>query len=469
MRILDRYLIREFITPFSYCVAGFFVFWSTFDIFAQLEDFQKAELKWIDVAEYYLFKSPQLLGVIIPMALLLALLYALTNHARHEEITAMKSAGINDWRIYAPYLATGVLCSVGLVLVNEAIVPESERRTEEIMGRGTGDHATAGKNVLGPFSFRNDASERVWFAQKYYRLQQEMESVDIKWKDSGGGAHHLLAGFAKWTNQNWRFYQVTEFYTPPGAAEYDLSLMSANDVNHIPGAGVRQVIVAKHGAENTLHFRFFDNDGRKVVDKSEAEYPGKTNEIQILKVALAQLWDRWQIPTEDKRTILDMVTLITDTRATDEEQLEVATMVIDELTETPEQIESEIRVNGASLKLLAKRPVLPIRTMLDYRRLHPDLQPPLKTYLSTQLHSRVAYPWTCLVVVMIALPCGSATGRRNTFWGVASSVLIFFSFLILAKISMALGVKGLLPAWIAAWTPNLVFAGFGILWTLKAS
>ena len=44
----------------------------------------------------------------LPIALLLALLYALTNHARHNEITAMRAAGVSLWRLCVPYFVIGL-------------------------------------------------------------------------------------------------------------------------------------------------------------------------------------------------------------------------------------------------------------------------------------------------------------------------------------------------------------------------
>src|SRR5688572_24756304 len=107
MRLLDRYLLREFAPPFLYCLVGFFVFWLSFDLVAQLNSFQRSNLSAIDIGRYYLIKTPDQLTVVIPVALLLGLLYALTNHSRHNELTAARAAGISLWRLSAPYFATG--------------------------------------------------------------------------------------------------------------------------------------------------------------------------------------------------------------------------------------------------------------------------------------------------------------------------------------------------------------------------
>jgi lipopolysaccharide export system permease protein len=85
-----------------------------------------------------------------------------------------------------------------------------------------------------------------------------------------------------------------------------------------------------------------------------------------------------------------------------------------------------------------------------------------KGRLLTQLHERVATPLTCLVVALIAIPFGVAPGRRNLFFGVAGSIVICFAFFVLQRVGMALGSGGILPAWLAAWLPNIFFSLMGI-------
>jgi len=111
----------------------------------------------------------------------------------------------------------------------------------------------------------------------------------------------------------------------------------------------------------------------------------------------------------------------------------------------------------------AERPQLSLRQILNYRRLHPRLSGTDRAKLETQLHARLAEPWTCLVVVLIALPFSMATGRRNVFVGVAASIFIAGAYFVLSRFSLALGTGGYLPAWLAAWLPNVAFATTGIL------
>jgi lipopolysaccharide export system permease protein len=79
------------------------------------------------------------------------------------------------------------------------------------------------------------------------------------------------------------------------------------------------------------------------------------------------------------------------------------------------------------------------------------------------MYGRVASPWTCLVVVLIAVPFAGATGRKNLFVGVASSIGICFAFFVLEQFSIALGAGGHLPPIIAAWLPNVLFSAIALV------
>src|SRR5689334_24297560 len=99
MRLLDRYLLRELILPFAYCLAGFLIFWVSADLLAQMSEYQKDRLKPRDLLDLYLVLTPGILVMCLPIAFLLALLYALTNHARHHELTAIRAAGVSLFRL----------------------------------------------------------------------------------------------------------------------------------------------------------------------------------------------------------------------------------------------------------------------------------------------------------------------------------------------------------------------------------
>jgi lipopolysaccharide export LptBFGC system permease protein LptF len=140
---------------------------------------------------------------------------------------------------------------------------------------------------------------------------------------------------------------------------------------------------------------------------------------------------------------------------------------VPEFSETPEQIQSEIRISRLSSVTAAKEVQLSLAEIVNFLHLHPDLAPGdiQHRMLHTQLHGRLAASWTPFVVVLIAIPFGAASRRRNVFVGVASSIFIAFGYFMILRLGLALGTGGYLPPWLAAWSPNMVFAGTCLLLT----
>src|SRR6266567_2348798 len=136
MRLLDRYLLRELLTPFGYCLGGILLFWISFDLFSELGEFQRDRLRPLDVIEYYGVQLPEMLVFpLLPVVLLLALLYALTNHARYHELTAMRAAGISLGRLSLPYIGVGLLLTFASSAMNEFWVAQSGQAAQMILTR----------------------------------------------------------------------------------------------------------------------------------------------------------------------------------------------------------------------------------------------------------------------------------------------------------------------------------------------
>ncbi len=93
MRILDRYVLSEFV---AYLAMGLFAFIGIFvivDVFEKIDVFVDAQVKPALVLRFYLSYVPVVLIEILPVAVLLASLIAFGRMARLHELTAMRVAG----------------------------------------------------------------------------------------------------------------------------------------------------------------------------------------------------------------------------------------------------------------------------------------------------------------------------------------------------------------------------------------
>ena len=106
---------------------------------------------------------------------------------------------------------------------------------------------------------------------------------------------------------------------------------------------------------------------------------------------------------------------------------------------------------------------LSVPELREYLRLNGDFTQTLLAPYRTYFHYRWALPWACLVTVLIAAPLGVVYSRRSVLAGVASSIFIFFLILFLDNLFRALGRGDRVPAFWAAWTPELLFAAVGLV------
>ena len=220
MRLLDRYLLREFLIPLGFCLGGFLVLWIAFDLFGQLQWLQQQGLSVLDIAKYYVLKSPGFLILVLPVALLLAMLYTLTNHARHNEITAIRAAGVSLLRLSVPYLAVGIFSSALLFALDEVVVPHMEELADQLFVRHSqlrfkGAQKKPVKNLT--FVTTVSANEkRHWFIGIYYQQTGEMIKPHLDWDLPDRSSRALEADRAIQTNGVWTFFNVRGFINRSG-------------------------------------------------------------------------------------------------------------------------------------------------------------------------------------------------------------------------------------------------------------
>lgn len=102
------------------------------------------------------------------------------------------------------------------------------------------------------------------------------------------------------------------------------------------------------------------------------------------------------------------------------------------------------------------------REMRAHIRARPFLSARERARLLTDFHSRLAFPWTCLIVTLLAVPAAARGNRQNMIVRVAFCIGLFFCFYALMHIGIFLGKRDAIWPWLAAWLPNIVFAGLGI-------
>jgi LPS export ABC transporter permease LptG len=353
VKLLDRYVTRNFLQAYIYCIAGFISIWLVFDVSDNISTFIDQHLGFTRALHYYFTQIPQILVILLPVSLLLALLFCLGRMSRANEIVSMLTAGVSVPRVLLPLIVIGCLTVAGTFALNYQLAPHADLAKKQVL---SSERVRRASQVEGQI-FRNRADSRTWFIQSFRLHQNNFNNVQILQQDA---QDNII-----------KTYLAKRAVYRPETKSWELE--SAKIVN-------------------------YDATGNIT---GEEVHPSLS----------IQHW-----------------------------------------SETPYRL-SSANVRAESLSVPELR---------EYLYFNSDFPPTLLAPFKTHMQYRLALPWTCLVVVFIAAPLGIGFSRRGVLSSVAASIILVFSMNFLTHLFLALGEGYRIPAWAAAWTPNVIFAVIGL-------
>lgn len=212
MMILDRYICRKFLVPFIYCMLSFIMLFVIGDLFENLEDFLNTPNWFPVIIRYYLLFLPSTISYITAVAILLALLSSLGLLQKHNEISAMRSAGISIYRIALPLLFLSFIISLGVLYINERIVPRTLRESRVLKEQETG---TTFEDVLTDVTYYNPSTKRSYYFKSFYPEKKTADGVTIyKLRDDWTVFRRHTAETAAWLDGKWWLFDGIIFTYP---------------------------------------------------------------------------------------------------------------------------------------------------------------------------------------------------------------------------------------------------------------
>lgn len=133
MRILSRYVLRQHIGPFLFSVTALTLLMLLDQLAKKFHRLVGKGLGWKIIAEVFLLSVPFILAVIIPMAVLVAVLYAFNRLAGDNEISAMKASGVSMTRLLLPVCLAAMILAGFMVWLNNSLLPESNHRLQVLL------------------------------------------------------------------------------------------------------------------------------------------------------------------------------------------------------------------------------------------------------------------------------------------------------------------------------------------------
>lgn len=360
MKLLDRYVLRNFIEPFLICTLGFLGIWLVFDLAGNVQDFIDAKASLKVIAGFYLTQMPAIMLIVLPIGLLLALLFSLSRMSRTNEIIAQLTAGRGFIRVLMPLFIIGLLLTGFVWYLNQELGPRAAAVKKVALEQIQKGRKTMKQEALEAHLFKDRQTGRTWYVEKHRMESNTLQGLVVIQQDEEGNVlKKWYAKRADWDPRTGIWGLIRGMYV-----EFD-----------------------KDGAE--LKRELFLNSAIQIKDWSESP---------------------WRISSSN---------------------FEPQNLSVPELRE--------------------------------YLRQNHDFPEPNLAPYRVYLENRQAYPWCCLVAVLIGGPLGITYSRRGAVGSIAAAMFIFVSLFFLNDFFIALGKGMHLSPWVAAWTPTLTLGTIGLI------
>ena len=218
LSLLDRWLLKELLGPLLFFIALFTLLLLTGGVMFEL--IRKIVDKNLPVgiaAQVLILSTPRWLAFSVPIGTLMASLFVFTRLSSNSELTALRSLGVTTLRMISAALVLSLVMTVFSFVLNDVVVPRSERFAEASLRRALGRSLASetGRDIIYPrFGVRTGAVDadagrgltQLFYARRFER--GEMRDVTVLDFTREAYTQMLLADKATWNEQqaSWDFF-----------------------------------------------------------------------------------------------------------------------------------------------------------------------------------------------------------------------------------------------------------------------
>ena len=204
MHILDRYLLKQFLSVLLFALLSFWIIFLIVDLVEHIDVFIDRQAAPGAVIRYYLFYSPYILVLVSPIAMLLSSLFSLGLLARQNELLAMKSSGISLYRILLPLLGLALGISFLVMLAGNFLIPYTNQKSLKIRAQEI-EKKNKGIDVSFNDIYLQTENQQIIYLNHYNSQKKVGSGVLFQTFEGNRIKEEILAEKILWQENGWLF------------------------------------------------------------------------------------------------------------------------------------------------------------------------------------------------------------------------------------------------------------------------
>ncbi|HSR40653.1 MAG TPA: LptF/LptG family permease, partial [Longimicrobiales bacterium] len=441
MGILTRYLLRAHLGPFFFAFTALTGLLFLNAIAQRLEALVGRGLEWSVILEFAVLSLPHTVALTLPMAVLVAVLYAFGDLAANNEVTAMSAGGVQPSRILLPMVAAGALVTAGMLYFNDRVLPEANHSLKNLLVDIGNKSPTfeLKEQVVNEVRAEDGRSRYYLQAARIDRQRSELYDVTIydvsdptrhrtTYADSGTMAFNELGTDLYLTLHDGVIYEA-------GGNRVGGFTRVTFEEQVVPLRGVGDILERRTGgdqrSDREMSIAMLASSAReKEAEAREASEELRTRSLEAVREALGREPGAGEEGTDGGRAGATL-----SRRAT-------SALPRDDLTESVALVARTKASQERSLRLTASR----------YR---------------VEIHKKYTISFACIVFVLIGAPIAVRFPRGGVGMTIAVSVGVFAIYWMGLIGGERLADRGIVDPALSMWTPNILFFLAGLAMSMR--
>ena len=440
MNTLNKYLFKQSLIPFLLSVAVITTVLFLQFLIRAVDRFLGKGLDVFTIFEYLYLNLAWIIALSVPMSLLISSVMTFGRMAQQNEITALKSAGVNLYNIIKPAILFGSLVGIGLCLFNNFILPEMNYNAR-LLARDI--YKKKPELSIEPGYF-------VDMIPQYTMIVKEMDGKDFK--------------DVKIFSKNQKSEQTT-IYANQGSLSSDGNMITIDlmdgEIHEIDLSDYdyyRKIKFKTHQIMISMDELMLNRTTESNRTDREMRIPQMIDEIKRNKILISQIYER----VEDVKKEIGITNLNANTLESIQEEVEKLKQKHIEIPSS----ENELNDDSIIPNLENKQYIL---SLTNNARQFKNEFTLIENYEKTsnkfkvEIHKKFTLALACVLFTMVGAPLGILV--RNGGMTIASglSIAFFLVYYILLIWGEQLADRNLLNPGLGSWLPNIILFMSGMV------
>ena len=433
MKTLNKYLFNQSLIPFVLSVGVITTVLFLQFLIRAVDRFLGKGLDALTIFEYLYLNLAWIIALSVPMSLLISSVMTYGRMAQQNEITALKSAGVNLYNIIKPAMLFSSLVGIGLCLFNNFILPEMNYNAR-LLARDI--YKKKPELSIEPGYF-------VDMIPQYTMIVNEMDGKDFK--------------DVKIFSKNQKSEQTT-IYANQGSLSSDGNMITIDlidgEIHEIDLSDYdyyRKIKFKTHQIMISMDELMLNRTTESNRTDREMRVPQMIDEINKNKILISQIYERIEIVKKEIG--------ITDLNANNFESIEKELAKLKQKRIESSSTEDELIDNPPVSNIEDKQYIL---SLTNNERQFKNEFTLIENYEKTnnkfkvEIHKKFTLALACVLFTVVGAPLGILV--RNGGMTIASglSIAFFLVYYILLIWGEQLADRNLINPGLGSWFPNII-------------